>query len=700
MNDNGSGVAAVLETALQLGASPAVPNAVRFAFWGGSKDQLAGSIRYVAGLDRDELNAIALYLNFDELASPNAGYFTLDGDQSGPVSPAIDPDEVPVGSAGLERTLAGYLNLAGKRPADMPLGVASDDSAFLHAGVPIGGTTTGAAQIKSKTQARLWGGDAGVAFDPNYGTAQDNLGAVNRDALAVMGAGVAFAVGTYAASLDGVNGVPPPSNGTVRRWGRSGGCCNGRVRKPLSRRISRMPLANGEVFAGYRILRLLGAGGMGEVYLAQHPRLPRRDALKILPAEMSANREFRDRFNREADLVATLYHPHIIGVHDRGETEGQLWISMDYIDGPDAGRLMRERYPDGIPARHRGRYRLRGGRRVGLRPPARPAAPRYQAGQHPAHRSGGGKSSNTAGGLRHCPQHQREQRPDRDQHRPGHGDLRRSRTADRPTPRRARRPVRAGRHRLRIAIWALRCSRIPTRRSSSAGTSTRRRRRWEPGGRTSRTWTRYWPARWRRTPRIDTAPARISPGRSRTRRLRLRGRPPVAPTRPMPAAPPAPPAAGVPGGSAPLPSRAAGCRGAGLRLGRWPRSCCWSSSRLCCGLGRVARAVSPRYLRRRRLSRPSDRQAVTTTATTTAATTTTSTSAITFDAMHDLALAVYGALPASPMDAWAKFDPHYQNRAGLRDFLGFWSSAQSVSVLSVTPARRHQRGRAAALRHE
>ncbi len=210
MNDNGSGVAAVLETALQLGSSPAVPNAVRFAFWGGSEDQLAGSIRYVAGLSRDELNDLALYLNFDELASPNAGYFTLDGDQSGPASPDIDPNEVPVGSAGLERTLAGYLNLAGRRPADMPLGVASDDSAFLHAGVPIGGLTTGAAQIKTKTQARLWGGDAGVAFDPNYRTARDDLGAVNRDALAVMGAGVAFAVGTYAASLDGVNGVPPP----------------------------------------------------------------------------------------------------------------------------------------------------------------------------------------------------------------------------------------------------------------------------------------------------------------------------------------------------------------------------------------------------------------------------------------------------------------------------------------------------------
>ena len=110
-----------------------------------------------------------------------------------------------------------------------------------------------------------------------------------------------------------------------------------------------MPLANGEMFAGYRILRTLGLGGMGEVYLAEHPRLPRHDALKILPAEMSADHEFRERFNREAELAATLYHPHIVGVHDRGEFNGQLWISMDYIDGPDAGRLQREYYPAGMP---------------------------------------------------------------------------------------------------------------------------------------------------------------------------------------------------------------------------------------------------------------------------------------------------------------------------------------------------------------
>jgi serine/threonine-protein kinase len=109
-----------------------------------------------------------------------------------------------------------------------------------------------------------------------------------------------------------------------------------------------MPLADGATFAGYTIIRLLGAGGMGEVYLARHPRLPREDALKVLPPSASADREFRDRFEREADLAGALWHPHIVGVHDRGEFEGQLWISMDHVDGTDAGVLLR-RHPGGLP---------------------------------------------------------------------------------------------------------------------------------------------------------------------------------------------------------------------------------------------------------------------------------------------------------------------------------------------------------------
>lgn len=67
-----------------------------------------------------------------------------------------------------------------------------------------------------------------------------------------------------------------------------------------------MPLHSGEVFAGYVIQRLLGTGGMGEVYLAQHPRLPRQDALKILSLASTADREFRARFIREAESGSLL----------------------------------------------------------------------------------------------------------------------------------------------------------------------------------------------------------------------------------------------------------------------------------------------------------------------------------------------------------------------------------------------------------
>jgi hypothetical protein len=110
-----------------------------------------------------------------------------------------------------------------------------------------------------------------------------------------------------------------------------------------------MPLNNGDVFAGYTIVRRLGSGGMGEVYLAQHPRLPRRDALKVLPAALTADDEYRQRLSREADIAAELWHPHIVGVHDRGECEGQLWLSMDYVEGTDAAELLRSRYPSGMP---------------------------------------------------------------------------------------------------------------------------------------------------------------------------------------------------------------------------------------------------------------------------------------------------------------------------------------------------------------
>lgn len=110
-----------------------------------------------------------------------------------------------------------------------------------------------------------------------------------------------------------------------------------------------MRLTPGEHFAGFRVVESLGAGGMGEVYLVDHPRLPRREALKVLSAEFTTNEEFRQRFLREAELAAALWHPNLVTIHDRGEAEGRLWISMDYVDGSDAARLVRRHYPDGMP---------------------------------------------------------------------------------------------------------------------------------------------------------------------------------------------------------------------------------------------------------------------------------------------------------------------------------------------------------------
>ncbi len=89
---------------------------------------------------------------------------------------------------------------------------------------------------------------------------------------------------------------------------------------------------------------------MGEVYLAQHPRLPRRDALKLLNTDISADPTFRERFLREANLASTLWHPHVVGVLDRGEHDGKLWIAMDFVDGEDAASLLARRYPAGMQA--------------------------------------------------------------------------------------------------------------------------------------------------------------------------------------------------------------------------------------------------------------------------------------------------------------------------------------------------------------
>ncbi len=80
---------------------------------------------------------------------------------------------------------------------------------------------------------------------------------------------------------------------------------------------------------------------MGTVYLAHNPDLPRKEALKVLAAELSRDPDFRARFVREADVAAGLDHPNIVSVHRRGEFESRLWIAMQFVDGMNAEDALR-----------------------------------------------------------------------------------------------------------------------------------------------------------------------------------------------------------------------------------------------------------------------------------------------------------------------------------------------------------------------
>src|SRR5690349_20240725 len=96
----------------------------------------------------------------------------------------------------------------------------------------------------------------------------------------------------------------------------------------------------GQTLVGHRIESVLGRGGMGVVYRARHEQLGRVRALKELPAELAQDIAFRERFEREWRVAASIEHPSIVEVLDAGETEGQLYILMRLIDGPDLAKLI------------------------------------------------------------------------------------------------------------------------------------------------------------------------------------------------------------------------------------------------------------------------------------------------------------------------------------------------------------------------
>jgi YVTN family beta-propeller protein len=101
----------------------------------------------------------------------------------------------------------------------------------------------------------------------------------------------------------------------------------------------------GTEIAGYRIEVLAGRGGMSVVYRAEHLRLGRKVALKLLAPELATNEAFRDRFIRESRLAASIDHPNIIPIYDADEVEGLLYIAMRYVEGTDLKGLLRRTGP-------------------------------------------------------------------------------------------------------------------------------------------------------------------------------------------------------------------------------------------------------------------------------------------------------------------------------------------------------------------
>src|SRR5262245_20483134 len=94
-----------------------------------------------------------------------------------------------------------------------------------------------------------------------------------------------------------------------------------------------MPLSAGSRLGHYEIETLVGAGGMGEVYRARDPRLQREVAIKILPAPLTDDASARERLRREALSAAALDHPFICKVYEIGESDGRLFIVMEFVEG-------------------------------------------------------------------------------------------------------------------------------------------------------------------------------------------------------------------------------------------------------------------------------------------------------------------------------------------------------------------------------
>ena len=207
IQDNGSGSAAILETAVQM-ARVKPRNQVRFAWWGAEESGLVGSTYYVNELSADEVDAIALYLNFDMIGSPNFVRFVYDGDDSD----GVGAGPGPAGSAQIEATFARFYDARGLAYQGTDFSGRSDYGPFIAMGIPAGGLFTGAEGIKTADEAAVYGGTAGDQYDPCYHLACDTFDNISLEVARSERDAVAYATLQYAMNTRDVNGVRGKGN--------------------------------------------------------------------------------------------------------------------------------------------------------------------------------------------------------------------------------------------------------------------------------------------------------------------------------------------------------------------------------------------------------------------------------------------------------------------------------------------------------
>jgi Zn-dependent M28 family amino/carboxypeptidase len=205
INDNGSGSAALLETALMM-ANLDQENTLRFAWWAAEEQGLVGSHDYVDGLSVAERDRIALYMNYDMVGSPNYIFMVYDADESTFPAPMGVP--IPPGSDAIEDLYESYYTAIDEPYDDTEFSGRSDYEAFILAGIPSSGLFTGAEVVKTSEQQGIWGGTTGDQFDPCYHLVCDTFDNVDLDALEVNSDLIAFAALTFAYSTESVNDVP------------------------------------------------------------------------------------------------------------------------------------------------------------------------------------------------------------------------------------------------------------------------------------------------------------------------------------------------------------------------------------------------------------------------------------------------------------------------------------------------------------